>query len=476
MKHKSFKKIKKQNNFKLSKMKKTILSLATLAMLGLSSCDNNENISSENELQENVPTTTFKLTLKNAINYLNVKKIGDTTPLTETGESFEVNFKATKGTYLSFANMFAQSNDWFFGTDSRGIKLWNGDTPITGDITDRLGVYDAGSEENEDFLANFPTTIYTAPNQTSPNTGPADSNNIVRKTARNVANYETASLSYDANTKYFTLKITKANRESVHNPGFITPGILVVHTLDNALYEVGAPLKANGFESLAEDGSPEAVYNWFTAKGSKNAPLRLSSSWSVLSPAVAYVHQGEQSPLFIKDTPITTDNGLKELAEDGDNTKAFNYLNALENVTAYKGDNPAAPGQEMTFEIKAKAGDRLNFATMFISSNDWFISNNQKGIELFNEDGTAKTSFTINKNYLYDSGTEVDQVVGLGNGQPMRGNASVAEDANKNVRRVTSLDDVQFGKGVISSEAGVTQNEEERGGYNLIEVTVERVN
>lgn len=456
-------------------MKKTILSLAALTILGFSSCNDNEDIQLDNQLQENVPTTTFKLTLKNAINYLNAKKIGDA-PLTKTNETFEVNFKATKGSYLSFANMFAQSNDWFFGTDSKGIKLWEGDTPKTGDITDRLSVYDAGSESNENFLVDFPSTIYTAPNQLGPNSGPSDIDNTVRRTGRNIANYETASLSYDASTKYFTLKIKKANRENAHNPGFITPGILVVHTQDNPLYEVGAPLKANGFETLAEDGSPEAIYNWFTAKGSKGAPLRMSSSWSVLSPAVAYLHQGEQSPLFTKDAPITTDNGLKELAEDGDNEKAYTYLNSLENVTAYKGNNPAAPGQEMTFEIKAKVGDRLNFATMFISSNDWFISNNQKGIELFNEDGTAKTEFTVNKSYLYDAGTEEDQIVGLGNGQPMRGNASVAIDANKNVRRVGSLDDVQFGKGLISSEAGVTQDREERGGYNLIEVTIEKVN
>jgi hypothetical protein len=457
------------------KMKNEILTIAALALLSLTSCSNDDDATTNNANTNSDQAKTFRLTLKNAVNYLSVKKIGDG-PLTTTGAYHEVSFKATKGTYLSFANMFAQSNDWFFGTNSQGIKLWDGDTPRTGDISSALKVWDAGSEQDEAFLTDFPSTLYTAPNQSAANSGPADSDNTVRDTGRNILNYLWANLTYDATTKYFTLKIVKADREALHNPGFITPGILVIHTQDNALFEAGAPLKSNGLEGLAEDGSPMAIYQWFKKEGSAGAPLRLSSSMSVLSPSVAYVHQGEQSPLFTKGAAAVTTSGLKELAEDGNPNVAYNYLNGLENVTAFKSDNGATPGQEITFEVQAKPGYKLNFATMFVSSNDWFISNNQQGIELFNEDGTVKTEFTVNKNYLYDSGTEEDQTVGLGNGQPMNGNASVGIDADTTVRRVTTLDDVQFGKGVISSAAGVTQQYEERGGYNLIKVTVEEIN
>lgn len=453
-------------------MKKTILSLAFVSLIALTSCSEDSEII--NQETPEAQASTFKLTLKNAVNYLSVKKIGNE-PLTTTGSYHEVSFKATKGTYLSFANMFAQSNDWFFGTNSTGIKLWDGNTPKTGNISNYINVYDAGTEQDEMFLTDLASTIWIAPKQTMPNSGPADSNNIVRDTGRNISNYLSAYLNYDASTKYFTLKIVKANREAAHNPAFITPGILVIHTQDNALYEVGKPLKANGFESLAEDGSPMAIYNWFTEKGSTGAYLRLSSSWSVLSPAVAYVHNGSQSPLFTNGSAITTANGLKELAEDGNPNLAYEYLNAMENVTAVKNNSPAAPGEEMSFEIKALPGQRLNFATMFISSNDWFISNNQAGIELFESDGSAKTEFNINKNYLYDSGTEEDQIIGLGNGQPMNGNENVNTDSDNTVRRVKELNDVQFGKGVIASPAGVTQNKDERGGYNLIEVSIELV-
>jgi len=454
-------------------MKTRILSLVILALIVFTSCnDDDTNIAGP---QQEIPTTSFRLTLRNAVNYLNVLPIGDA-PLTTTGQTFEVNFKATKGTYLSFANMFAQSNDWFFGTDNTGIKLWDGDTPKTGDISNYVNVYDAGTEMDEAFLTDFGNTIYTAPRQSGPNSGPADSNNLIRDTGRNILNYLSASLAYNATSREFTLTITKANRESAHNPGFVTPGILVVHTQDTPIYEVGAPIRGNGFEALAEDGSPMPSYQWFTEEGSTSAPLRLSSSMSVLSPAVAYVHGGEQTPFFTKDEPITTDNGLEELAEDGDPQRAYEYLNAMENVKAYRSNTAIAPGEYITFDIEARPGQRLNFATMLVATNDWFISNNQAGIELFNEDGTPKSNFEVNKNYLYDSGTESDQEVGLGNGQPMLGNANVADDSNPNVRRVSELNDVQFGKGITTSAAGVTQNRESRGGYNLIEVTVERIN
>ena len=116
-------------------MKKTILTLSVAVLAILASCSTDDSINQDTtpELAKN----TFRLTLRNAINYVSVKKIG-TAPLTTTGQQFTTTFKATQGTYLSFANMFAQSNDWFFAPSSRGIKLWEGTTPLTGDISDRI--------------------------------------------------------------------------------------------------------------------------------------------------------------------------------------------------------------------------------------------------------------------------------------------------------------------------------------------------
>jgi len=143
----------------------------------------------------------------------------------------------------------------------------------------------------------------------------------------------------------------------------------VVHTQPNALFEEGAPVRANGLESLAEDGWLQAIYDWYTETGSTGALLRLSSSCSVLSPGVAYT-QGEQSPFFTRGEAVIAGSGLEELAEEGNADIAYEYLNGLDGVTAAKSNTGAPPGESITFEIDVEEGKRLNFATMFVSTND----------------------------------------------------------------------------------------------------------
>jgi len=71
-------------------MKKTILSIVLLAIFGLTSCSSDDDsVNPNNGNPDELQTRTFRLTLKNAINYLNVKRIGDG-PLTNTGDTFEV--------------------------------------------------------------------------------------------------------------------------------------------------------------------------------------------------------------------------------------------------------------------------------------------------------------------------------------------------------------------------------------------------
>jgi Spondin_N len=65
-------------------------------------------------------------------------------PALFTGETTEFSFTATKGDRLTLETMFVQSNDWFYGLN--GLKLFMGNTPISGDVTSKLGLYDAGTE------------------------------------------------------------------------------------------------------------------------------------------------------------------------------------------------------------------------------------------------------------------------------------------------------------------------------------------
>ncbi|MBA3893340.1 MAG: spondin domain-containing protein [Gemmatimonadales bacterium] len=72
----------------------------------------------------------------------------DAGPAIFAGETATFTVDASPGDRLQFESMFVQSNDWFFAFSDGGIDLFEGDTPISGDVTDRLALYDAGTEED----------------------------------------------------------------------------------------------------------------------------------------------------------------------------------------------------------------------------------------------------------------------------------------------------------------------------------------
>ncbi|HIG53410.1 MAG TPA: hypothetical protein EYG11_12555 [Candidatus Latescibacteria bacterium] len=66
------------------------------------------------------------------------------------GSAYSFSFTADPGSRLSFATMFVQSNDLFYAPASTGIALWDASgTPISGDITNVIQLWDAGSEVNQ---------------------------------------------------------------------------------------------------------------------------------------------------------------------------------------------------------------------------------------------------------------------------------------------------------------------------------------
>lgn len=91
------------------------------------------------------------------------------------GGAFEFDVEAEPGQRLSFASMFVPSNDLFFSPED-GIPLWPEDgEPVEGDVTDHVGLYDAGTEPNGQpgYGAD------QAPAQDSPSQG-ADEGGVVR--------------------------------------------------------------------------------------------------------------------------------------------------------------------------------------------------------------------------------------------------------------------------------------------------------
>lgn len=69
---------------------------------------------------------------------------GDLAPALAPGASAEFTASASPGDLLTMETMFVQSDDWFYGFD--GLSLFDGDRPISGTVTNELGLYDAGTE------------------------------------------------------------------------------------------------------------------------------------------------------------------------------------------------------------------------------------------------------------------------------------------------------------------------------------------
>jgi hypothetical protein len=75
----------------------------------------------------------------------------NTSRMLQAGQHFEFTVTAARGDRLSLALMLSQSNDGLVATDGDGIALFDGaGRPLSGDVTARLGLWDAGTEVNEE--------------------------------------------------------------------------------------------------------------------------------------------------------------------------------------------------------------------------------------------------------------------------------------------------------------------------------------
>lgn len=490
------------------KMKKTILSVFALLTI-LAACESDDNeIRIDEQIQEEeqeqqqqeeeqpevADLVTFDITVTNAANFfeaipfterLRAGEAPTTGPLTQNGDQYQISFQAVPGTKFTPVTMMGNSNDWFLAPeDFGGIDLWQNGAPVTGDIASELILFDAGTEAD-----NLPEFFPPA----GANVGPSDANTatrIVDRGGRRGDTYITAVLDYEAGSPNsagtFTLTITAimtpdpSQAPSSENGFVVTPGITVLHALPNPLFTLGDADRGVGLEGIAEDGMPGVLNDWFHQEGPDGDPIRLSSTFSVLSGGVAYAFTQDSDPWFSQGGIANSESGVEEIAEDGNRMVAVAYLNTLEGVTAAANNENAnvAPGESLTFELTVPvgAGYKFGYGTMLVNTNDWFIAYNNSGFPLFGEDGqTPYSGFdATSKSYLYDAGTEVDQPVGFGADQAPR-QASFntgAPDSNTTIRRVSNLEDVQFGKGIYSSGPGVVAVSDGRGGYNLVTVEI----
>ncbi|MCT4622337.1 MAG: spondin domain-containing protein [Schleiferiaceae bacterium] len=420
------------------KISKTLM-ITTMAGLSLIACKKDkDNGGGGGGTQPS--TQNFKVTIENisqdkkffASGHFNTP-VGDASPGgAAPGKSYAFDFNAPEGAKLSFATMFVMSNDLFYGPDGMGIELYNNGNPVTGDVTNQLDLWDAGTEVNE-----MPGTGPNQPlNQSGPNTGP-DENGTVR-TIMDVNDgytYPTLNTAIKAMLTYngdgnFTMTIENLNS----NPSPIAPGVWVVHNADNPLFEENASDMMQGLEALAEDGDPSMLADYLHMNTGIASPL---------APGVWAVHSAGY-PLF-QDGMEDFGEGLEALAEDGDPSGLIaNVMNKAEvkssgvfnTPVGAGGPGPLMPGNSYEFEFTASQGDLLSFATMFVQSNDIFYGPDDAGMPLWNGNNVVLGDITSSIDF-WDAGTEVNEYPGTGVNQPIRqAGPNTGTTENGNVRIV----------------------------------------
>lgn len=405
------------------------LTLVTLLLAQCKKDDLNDALSEDvlkSAKTEVQPKGTFKVTIENISETYDFFQsgvfntpdgAGGSGPLLP-GSSYSFSFHASKEHKLSFATMFVKSNDLFFGPSDTGLDLFNGNNPVTGDITANIMLWDAGTEVNE-----MPGSGPNQPlNQAGPNTGPDENGNVgIVNDAFTYPDVDATikvMLDYDG-TSMFTVTI-------MNLPGSFTPlapGVWVVHDMPYALFEDGMPDYGHGLEGLAEDGAAGTLGNYLASNSGYVSPL---------APGVWIVHN-QNKPLFDEGKP-DYGLGLEGLAENGDPSDLGGWL-AAEGFNSGVFNTPDGagapgalmPGHSYSFSFEAKAGEYLSFATMLVHTNDLFFAPEQRGIRLFSG-STAKQGEITNEIKLWDAGTEINEYPGAGIHQPARLNGGVDEN------------------------------------------------
>jgi hypothetical protein len=410
---------------------KTTLILSTIVItLAFYGCDK--------EGEEMKTSSMFKVSIENVMEEKTFLASGVfNTPVgaSEPGgagpeHAYQFSFDAGPGTKLSFATMYVTSNDLFYAPSDEGIALFENNIPITGDITSMIMLYDAGTEVNEE-----PGTGPNQPLNGGGGVGTAENGKVKDIsmvsdgfTYPSVADNISVMIENDGTT-HFTVTISNLTESTTP----IAPGVWVIHTDDHPLFELGMADNGSGLKGLAEDGDPSDLAGY----------LEMNSGYvSPLAPGAFAVHATGVSPIFSNNQPDSGE-GLEKLAEDGDPsslsavlaTKTGVSTSGIFNTPAGASDpGPLFPGSSYEFTFEAEEGEYLSFATMLVHTNDLFYSPASSGISLFS--GGAPVSGDITSSImLFDAGTEVNEIPGVGLHQPARLNGG--EDENGNVRTVS---------------------------------------
>jgi hypothetical protein len=372
-------------------------------------------------------TRTFSVQIQNIAPWTVLKSAAQTAKTSGMvgpagpGEAFELSFTAGKGQAVSFVSMLGESNDWFFAPGADGIPLYDAaGMPNSGDVTAQVGLWNAGTEVDEEPGVGADT----GPKQSMPSQGAPDPDPTVRAIGASMVLADGSSfapppvpqmikttLSYKGN-QLFTLRLENiSTATTLHTsmgdmPIHASPLLWAVHTKPAPLFAPGMADRGQGLEQIAEAGN--------------TAPLalvmgELSGAATPVSPLVAVVHASGEP--FYSIGQGDRGQGLEQLAEAGNAaTLAASVPGSIvvNTPVGAAAAGPALPGHGYQFTITAKPDDRLSFATMFGTSDDWLFGTPAGGIPLFGADGQPVSGDVTSMISLLDAGTEVNEEPGIG--------------------------------------------------------------
>ena len=372
--------------------------------------------------------------------YLTLLWVPWTRGVRDREHAYSFTFEAGPGTFLSFATMFVKSNDLFYAPSGEGIELFSGGVALSGDITSLISLYDAGTEVNEE--------PGTGPNQ--PLNGGGGVGTAENGTVRDIADVMDGftypavsdnllvSIENDGATGF---TVTIANLAGSSTP--IAPGVWVIHTAPNPLWEEGMADYGDGLEALAEDGDPSVLA----------AHLEMNSGYvSPLAPGAWAVHASGAAPLFMMGSPdYGRGSGKPGRRRRSHNPGYFTHRQIRSEIAAepliplwvLQVRESLLPGNTYEFTFDAEEGDYLSFATMLVHSNDLFYSPSDMGIPLFTQWNVPSSGDITSNIMLYDAGTEVNELPGVGLHQPARLNGGDDENGQCSASLTMALPTLQ---------------------------------
>ncbi|MGW8268696.1 MAG: spondin domain-containing protein [Longimicrobiales bacterium] len=429
---------------KRTRILRGLLVLGTAAALGACEDDKGTNPKAEE--------TTFEVRLENVSEVFDFTSTGvyavpsgadEPGPLFP-GHSYEFTFDAGPGSRVSFASMFGQSNDLFYAPGEDGIQVHDaGGMPLSGDITDQVFLWDAGTEVNQEPGLGPDQ----APRQAGSDMGAADSDDTVRMAQDEFGNLPSVAeairvtLTHIGGTE-FRIRIENVAAPDALQlsnggtaPVVVSPGVWTVGAGTAQFFTVGEVDRGSGLERIAEDGDVTAL---------SAATRDRTGLTSPIAPGVYAIHTGS-SVLFAASQPDRGE-GLEMLAEDADPGALRTAVAGKSGVTdtgifntpaGASGPGPAFPGDAFVFSFSAMPGDRLSLASMLGQSNDLFFAPAEAGIALFDGLDNPLNGDLTGMILLWDAGTEKNEFPGVGPNQaPRQPGPNTGPAENGTVRQV----------------------------------------